>query len=354
MVLFMIFVMASALAPNIGAQLAFRFLAGAFGATPLTCAGGSISDMWSSLEKTYAFPLFAASGFGGPVLGPVIASYANGIGSWRWSEWLTLIIAGAILALIVLFQPETFPPLLLAWKAKQLRLRTGDDRFRAELEIIHTSLWQRLKLALTRPVVFAFEPIVVLMTLYLTVLYIVIFTFLDGYTFIFQDVYGISQGLTNVIFAGLFVGMTLIAFLVPLVYRITKRSFAKNAFVPEVRLWFAMLSAPLIPVSLFWMGWTDYVCDPVFMENGTLLIYILGQYQHLVANYCISSTRIRPDMHIYHSLYVCDRLLRNLCSFSPYIYDFYPLSCSWWYDSGRGSVLSERGHALDIDYSCDY
>lgn len=42
LILYMIFVMASALAPNFGAQLAFRFLAGLFGSTPLTCAGGSV------------------------------------------------------------------------------------------------------------------------------------------------------------------------------------------------------------------------------------------------------------------------------------------------------------------------
>lgn len=47
-VMYMIFVMASGLAPNIGAQLAFRLLAGFFGSTPLTCAGGSISDLWNA------------------------------------------------------------------------------------------------------------------------------------------------------------------------------------------------------------------------------------------------------------------------------------------------------------------
>ena len=41
LVVYMIFIMASGLAPNIGAQLAFRFLAGFFGSTPLTCAGES-------------------------------------------------------------------------------------------------------------------------------------------------------------------------------------------------------------------------------------------------------------------------------------------------------------------------
>lgn len=55
--LFMVFIMASALAPNIGAQLVFRFFAGFFGSTPLTCAGGSLSDMWTATERTAAFPV---------------------------------------------------------------------------------------------------------------------------------------------------------------------------------------------------------------------------------------------------------------------------------------------------------
>lgn len=57
--IYMIWIMASALAPNIGAQLVFRFLAGFFGSTPLTCAGGSISDLWDPMERVFAFPVFA-------------------------------------------------------------------------------------------------------------------------------------------------------------------------------------------------------------------------------------------------------------------------------------------------------
>jgi hypothetical protein len=49
--LFSVFIMASGLAPNYGAQLIFRFLAGFFGATPLVVAGGSISDIWNPLER---------------------------------------------------------------------------------------------------------------------------------------------------------------------------------------------------------------------------------------------------------------------------------------------------------------
>lgn len=258
---FLIFVTASAVAPNLGAHLTFRFIAGFFGASPLTCAGGSISDMWTSQEKTYAFPLFAIFGFGGSILGPVIASYVTNLESWRWAEWIILILSSAVLSLITLLQPETYPPLLLRWKAKHFRLQTGDDRFRAEAEIVHSSLWIQLNIALIRSLHLSTEPIVMVLTLYLTVLYVVIFTFLVGYPHIYEEVYGTSQGLTNVWFTGLFVGVLLAWILVPWVYKKTKESISQDAFVPEIRLWYAMLGAPALPISLFWMGWTDYVSN---------------------------------------------------------------------------------------------
>lgn len=59
----------SALSPNIAAQLIFRFLMGISASAPLTVAGGSISDMWSPLERTFAFPFYAIPGFGSAVLG---------------------------------------------------------------------------------------------------------------------------------------------------------------------------------------------------------------------------------------------------------------------------------------------
>lgn len=73
--LYMIFVMAAALSPNIGAQLAFRFIGGCFASTPLVCAGGTISDIWTPMERVYGFPMFAVPGFAGPLLAPVIGGF---------------------------------------------------------------------------------------------------------------------------------------------------------------------------------------------------------------------------------------------------------------------------------------
>jgi multidrug resistance protein len=302
LIIFMIFVMASALAPNFGAQVAFRFLAGFFGSTPLTAAGGTIADMWDPLEKTYSFPLFSIFGFSGPVLGPVIGSYigTGSLSTWRWSEWITLITAALVLAVVFLFQPETYAPILMKWKAQQLRKITGDSRYCAEIEIIPIPFWSRVRAALTRPFALVIhEPIIFLIGLYMTVLYIVLFTFLDGYTYIFTDVYHLSQGLTNVVFAGICVGMVLASALVAPLYSRTRKEMAEaeatpgKVFEPESRLWFAMLGgSPAIPISLLWMGWTDYssisvwspIVASVLFGYGVITIFI-SSYMYLIEVY---------------------------------------------------------------------
>lgn len=69
LVIFGCWIVGAALSPNIGAQIVFRCLAGFCGAAPLTVSGGTMSDIWNTKEKTWAFPIFAIVGFGGPVLG---------------------------------------------------------------------------------------------------------------------------------------------------------------------------------------------------------------------------------------------------------------------------------------------
>ncbi|EXJ77977.1 hypothetical protein A1O3_09136 [Capronia epimyces CBS 606.96] len=298
-----IFLMASALAPDIAAQLVFRFMAGFSGASPLVCAGGSISDMFTPLEKTYMFPIFAIGGFGGPALGPVMGAWipeSPYLHTWRWTEWVALLTAGVVLFLAFFFQPETYAPVLLSWKAAQLRKLTGDHRYYAEHELERIPLLMRLRIALPRPFLMAFhEPVIMLITLYMCVLYIILFTFFDGYEDIFTRTYGISQGLTNTIFVAQFVGICLGSLWLPWIYKKTVQAQRRaeadglKQFDPEVRLWFAMLGgAPAIPVSLFWMAWTAYpsvsiwspILASVLFGYGVIMIFI-SSYMYLIDSY---------------------------------------------------------------------
>ncbi|PTD06814.1 putative efflux pump kojT [Fusarium culmorum] len=286
--------------PNFGAQIVFRFLAGCSASTPLVCSGGSIADMFNSLEKTWSFPLYAVAGFGGPMIGAVMGAYigpSNAV-SWRWTEWTMLIASGLVLVLVLLLMPETYGPLLLQWKAAHYRRITGDDRFKCEHEIADASLFGRLKVSMTRPFLMLTEPIIIAMTLYLSVLYIVLFTFLVGWPYIFEQTYGISQGLSNIIFVAMFLGTQINFLIVPVVYRKTLRAAQKgDHFKPELRLWYGMLGAsPAIPISLFWLGWTNYanisiwsaIFAVVFFGYGVTGIFICT-YMYIIDSYEIYS-----------------------------------------------------------------
>ena len=233
----------------------------------------------------------------GPIVGGFIGQNTNI--TWRWVEWVTLIISGLILVLVVLFQPETYPSILLKWKAAHLRSVTGESRYCAEVEIREDTFFRRIRTALYRPFLLTFrEPIIMLFALYLTVIYIMLFTFLNGYTFIFTETYGLSQGLTGLAFLGIAIGLCGASLLVPLIYRWAQNDLAKiqaaggERLPPEFRLWFSMFGAPAIPISMFWMAWTSYpsislwspMAATVLFGYGILCIFI-SCYQYIIDSY---------------------------------------------------------------------
>ena len=229
-------------------------------------------------------------------------------------EWITLIISGGVLVNVALFQPETYAPVLLKWKAARLRQLTGDDRYRGEMEIRDVSFSKRLARALYRPFVLTFsEPIIALIALYLSVIYIILFTFLAGYDIIFHETYGFSEGITGLSFIGIGIGLCLASCIVPLIYKWAKNEQAKveeaggTRIPPEFRLWFAMFGAPAIPISMLWMGWTAYphisywspLAASVLFGYGILCVfissymYIIDSYESYSASALASATLIR-------------------------------------------------------------
>ncbi|KAL4968078.1 MFS transporter [Aspergillus stella-maris] len=279
-------ILGAALAPNIGAQFVFRFLAGLCGAAPLTVAGGSVSDVWSTLEKTFGFPVFAIPGFGGPILGPVVGAYIGQSPaiSWRWTEWIMLIFDGLVIGLIILFGRETSGPRILYYKARFYRKLTGDSRFKTAEEASGAEdTLAVLKRHFSRPWILLMEPIVIAFTFYLTVVYIVLFTFLDGYPTIFGKTYGINNGLTNICFLGLFIGILLAMFIVPVLYKRTAEQLARDnddgsgkMLDQESRLFFAFCGAPAVPIGLFWMGWTAYPSISIWSPLASSLLIGFG------------------------------------------------------------------------------
>jgi hypothetical protein len=104
------------------------------------------------------------------------------------------------------------------------------------------------------------EPIILVFSFYLVLLYFVLFTFLNDYPFIFGKVCGISTSLTLTIFVAMIPGIIVALCMVPLMYSLAKKAARKaeaekKELQPEVSLYWAMAGGSiLMPISLFF-GW---------------------------------------------------------------------------------------------------
>lgn len=290
-VAFMLFNMAAALSDNLPQRIVCRGIAGLFGSAPAVLAGASLVDVWSRVERVYAFPIFAIIGFTGALVGPIPGAFVvtSHDFSWRWVDWITIIFAGIMLALNILLLPETYSPVLLYWKARELRRLTGDDRYRSPLEFNKVSFWSRLRISLYRPILlFITEPIISIHSVYLAIVFIVLYTFIAGYVSIYEEANGFGARASALAFLGIEAGVLLSALTVPLSMRLLRRDINRSRERgqrrpnPEISLYMGMFGAPCIPISLFWMGWTarlsisfwSPLIASVVFGFGTLCVFV--------------------------------------------------------------------------------
>lgn len=96
-----------------------------------------------------------------PEVGPLVGGFINQHVSWRWTFYVMLIWAGAQLAAIILFVPETYHPVLLRGKAEKLRRETGNKVWMAPIEDTGKSVKRTLLWSCIRPFqLLVFEPMV--------------------------------------------------------------------------------------------------------------------------------------------------------------------------------------------------
>ena len=84
-------------------------------------------------------------------VGPVIGGFIDTYLVWRWSFWVLIIWAGVNWLLLFFLVPETYTPVLLRRKAIKLRKETGDDRWKAPIEIMNKSVVKTVAWSCVRP-----------------------------------------------------------------------------------------------------------------------------------------------------------------------------------------------------------
>ncbi|KAL9094994.1 MAG: hypothetical protein Q9165_002596 [Trypethelium subeluteriae] len=146
---YVIWMMASALAPTWASLNVFRFLSGVCASCPISVVGGLFADVFNDLvTRGRALSIFMASTCLGPVAGPIISGFLAPV-SWRWAFWAGLIIAG-VSWIFLIITPETYGPIILKKRAQDIRKRTGEEVF-APIELETTNWVELLVTVLARP-----------------------------------------------------------------------------------------------------------------------------------------------------------------------------------------------------------
>ncbi|KAJ5537147.1 hypothetical protein N7513_010333 [Penicillium frequentans] len=287
--IFAIFQIPVAVATNLQQIMIFRFLIGVFGCSPLAVVGGAMADIWDPVDRAVAIAMFSGATFLGPTMGPIIGGFiTDSYLGWRWTAWITLI-PSAFFGLLALFiVPETYGPKLLQDRAARLRRETKNWALHSFLDE-HRPTWGDIaNKYLLRPFqMLVLEPILLFITLYLALIYGILYLFFEAYPISFGEVRGWKQeGVAALPFIGIMIGVFMG---ISLIIYTTKTRFARKLakhgrVVPEERLVPMMIASVLLPIGLFWFGWTSkkeiswvpQVIAGVPIGMGILVIFMQG------------------------------------------------------------------------------
>ena len=174
---------------------------------------------------------------------------------------MLIIWSAVMLGLICGLVPETYHPVLLRHKAVKLRKTTGDERWKAPIEVMQRSILQTVIHSCYRPfLLLALEPMCLNLCLFSAILLGVLYLFFGAFEVVFTDNHHFALWQVGLTFSGLLVGQLVAIATEPfwhrnyvrLVENKEKSGGEAGASEPEYRLPPAIAGGFLVPVGLLW------------------------------------------------------------------------------------------------------
>jgi DHA1 family multidrug resistance protein-like MFS transporter len=251
-----IFTIASATAKDIQTLIICRFFAGMCAASQLTVVPGVLADIFDNIYRGVAISLYALTVFVGPFSAPftggfIVSSYLG----WRWTLYIPAFLSFTNGGISLFFLRETYAPCLLIEKAVAIRYQTNNWGIHAPYERIEVDLKELLDKYFTRPLrMLVTEPIILLVSLYMSFIYGLVYCLLVAYPYVFEKVHGFTPGISGLPFIGLIIGQVLAVIFILSQHSAYVKKLVKNdnVPVPEWRLIPALFGAPVFTLGIFW------------------------------------------------------------------------------------------------------
>lgn len=251
-----IFTIGCAVGRDIQTIMICRFFAGLFAASPISIVPAVFADLFNNAQRGVVMSIFCMAVFIGPFAAPFIGGFiAMSSLGWRWTMYISAIMIFLGFLLIVTFLGETYAPVILVRKAATLRRQTRNWGIHAKQDEVEIDLNELIRSNFARPIVMLFtEPILLLISLYISFIYGLIYALLGAYPVIFQGVYGMNMGVGGLAFVGLILGELLGGVYILFNQGSYARKLAANGDkpIPEWRLFPAIIGAVAFSIGMLW------------------------------------------------------------------------------------------------------
>ncbi|KAI4171359.1 MAG: hypothetical protein LQ343_004315 [Gyalolechia ehrenbergii] len=253
--LFALFTLGAGYSKSFGALAACRFFAGFFGGPCLVLIEGTFADVWSAHVTVTYYSFLSLASYIGAGCAPLVLGYIVSAENWRWTQYVTLIIAVAAY-LLGIGVPETYPREILRSRARrggyEINLAKAENGVTLG-EMAQTTLLTPLAMAVS-------EPVVILVTLYLSLNFAILFQWFIAVPAVLGLVYSFALHQAGLAFIAAIVGALASTVTSSLIESITNRRSGRSnmtSMAPiEYRLIPAMVGSLGMVGSLFWIGFT--------------------------------------------------------------------------------------------------
>ena len=262
----------------------------------------------------------------GPAIGPIAGGFVTENTTWRWVFYATSICDVCIQLMGLFFLRETYPPAILAKKARKLRKETGNQALHTEFDHPDRTIVRHLSTAMSRPFRLLFtQPMVQVLAVYMAYLYGLMYLLLSTFPLVWEGVYheSVAVGSLNYISLGIgfSMGTQICARIQDRLYR-RLRKRANGLGKPEFRVPLMIPGSVLIPTGLFIYGWTAQNQTHWIAPNIGAAIFAFGA---IMCFQCIQTFLVDAYTRYAASAIGAATVLRSLAGFgfplfAPYMY----------------------------------
>lgn len=253
----------------------------------------------------------------GPAIGPILGGVISQNLRWEWSFWILSLLEAAITMAGLLLFIETYTPTLLRRKAAAQRYDASLAPSKVvKVHVFYRDLSERLKPSILRPILLLIKrPVIQVVSLIVSLNFGVYCLMLSTYASLWTDRYGESETISSLNYIAIAIGTTIASqaggYFMDWIYR-KLRTRNKGQASPEYRAPFMVPGVMLVPIGLFWYGWSAdksmswvmvdagaaiYTCGSFIITQG-MLAYLLDEIEHAA------------------SANAASRMLSNICGFA--------------------------------------